>query len=109
MKNIENWFKNSNEQYEINRYDGHLEASTDIALFMIVKPHSVTNNRWMLRVAAIASFDRWANSTAVEEFFNTDIELCNYLDKHQLDIYKALLKDLSEEYYEIYKTFEGQQ
>lgn len=105
MENIKRWFENdkinNGQDYEFYEYDGHLEVRTETALFMIVEPHNGTNNRWMLRVAAISSFDRWANSTAVEEFFNTDIELCNYLYEHQLNIYKDLLRRLSEDYDEI--------
>lgn len=102
MKNIKRWFENdtvnSGQHYDVYEYDGHLEAKTDSALFMAVSPHDGTNNKWMLRVTPITSFDRWANSTAVEEFFGTDIELCNYLYEHQLDIYKMLLERLSEDY-----------
>lgn len=102
MKNIRRWFENdtinNGQNYEITEYDINLEAKTDTALFMIVEPHSGTNNKWMLRVAPISSFDRWANSTAVEAFFDTDIEMCNYLHEHQLDIYKDLLKCLSDDY-----------
>lgn len=106
METIRNWFKtdtiNNGQTYEINEYEGHFEAKTNIAFFLIVEPHSGTNNKWMLRIAPISSFDRWANSTAVEEFFLTDIEVCNYLHEHQLDIYKNLLESLSNDYEEIY-------
>lgn len=102
MENIRRWFENdatnNGQNYEITEYDINLEARTDTVLFMIVEPHSGTNNKWMLRVAPISSFDRWANSTAVEEFFDTDIEVCNYLYEHQLDIYKSLLERLSDDY-----------
>ena len=98
MENIKRWFENDYENYDITEYDGHLEARTNTVLYMIVKPHSGTDNRWMLRVTTISAFDRWANSTAIEKFFDTDIELCNYLYDHQLDIYKNLLEYLSLEY-----------
>ena len=49
-----------------------LQAKTDTILFLVVEPHNGTNGKWMLRVAALVSFDRWANSTAVEEFFDTE-------------------------------------
>ena len=101
MKNIKNWFENDYENYEITEYEGHMEARTDMVLFLIVEPHSGTDNRWMLRITTISAFDRWANSCAVEEFFNSSIELCNYLYEHQLDIYKELLKYLSVEYDEV--------
>lgn len=98
MENIKRWFENDYESYDFEEYEGHLEARTKTVLFMIVEPHSGTDNKWMLRVTTISAFDRWANSTAIEEFFDTDIDLCNYLYEHQLDIYKELLEYLSEEY-----------
>lgn len=101
MEEIKEWFENNYENYEINEYEGHLEARTDTVIYMIVAPHSGTDNRWMLRVSTRSAFDRWANSTAVEEFFETEIEVCNYLYEHQLDIYKMLLAYLSEEYDEL--------
>lgn len=72
---------------------------------MVVEPHSGTRNRWLLRVTTESAFDRWANSTAVEQFFNTDIELCNYLHEHQLDIYKDLVRYLSREYNDIAEEY----
>ena len=100
MENIKRWFENDYENYDVREYEGHLEARTKIVLYLIVEPHSGTNNRWMLRVTTISAFDRWDNSTAIEEFFDTEIELCNYLYDHQLDIYKNLLEYLSLEYEE---------
>lgn len=105
MEIIKRWFENdtinSGQHYDICEYDGHLEAKTDSALFMAVSPHDGTNNKWMLRVAPIVSFDRWANSTAVEKFFDTNIELCNYLYENQSNIYKMLLECLSEDYQQL--------
>lgn len=98
MENIKRWFENDCEDYDIVAYDGHLEAKTKTVLYMIVEPHSETDNKWMLRITTISAFDRWANSRAIEEFFDSEIELCNYLYEHQLDIYKQLLEYLSLEY-----------
>ena len=100
MKNIKQWFENDYENYDITEYDGNLEAKTNIVRYLIVSPHSGTNNRWMLRVTTMSAFDRWANSTAIEEFFETEIELCLYLYDNQLDIYKNLLEYLSLDYEE---------
>ena len=100
MENIRRWFENDYENYDIAEYDGNLEAKTNIVRYLIVSPHSGTDNRWMLRVTTMSAFDRWANSTVVEEFFETEIELCLYLYDHQLDIYKNLLEYLSLEYEE---------
>ena len=101
MDRIKKWFENDSENYELEEYEGHLEARTETVLYLIVEPHSGTNNRWMLRITTMSAFDRWGNSTAIEEFFDTDIELCNYLYDHQLVIYKNLLEYLSEEYDEM--------
>jgi hypothetical protein len=98
MEKIKQFFEWDDEYYEISEYNGILEAKTKIVVYLVVAPHSGTDNRWMLRVSTLSAFDRWANSTAVEEFFETDIEVCNYLDEHQLDIYKTLLAYLSKEY-----------
>lgn len=98
MKYVKQWFENDYENYDIAEYDGNFEAKTNIIRYLIVSPHSGTNNKWMLRATTKSAFDRWANSTAIEVFFDTEIELCNYLYDHQLDIYKNLLEYLSLEY-----------
>lgn len=102
MNNIKRWFENDSEDYDIAEYDGNLEAKTNMVRYLIVSPHSGTDNRWMLRVTTVSAFDRWANSAGVREFFETEIELCLYLDTHQLDIYKELLEYLSLEYDTLY-------
>ena len=88
MKNIKRWFENNYRNYDSQEYKGHLEVRTNTVLFLIVEPHSGTEGKWMLRVTTLSAFDRWVNSTAVEKFFDTSFELCNYLNEHQLDIYK---------------------
>ena len=101
MDIVKKWFEENG--YEVDKYET-LQAKTDTVLFLVVEPHSGTNGRWMLRVAALASSDRWANSTAVEEFFDTETDLCNYLENNQFGIYKNVLKRLSEEYEEMYRV-----
>ena len=105
MQKIRNWFEddaaNSGEHYDFLEYDGHLEVRTETAIFMVVEPHSGTNYKWMLRISTMRAFDRWANSTPIELFFDSDVKLCNYLHDNQLNIYKRLLKYLSEEYDDI--------
>lgn len=102
MDVIKNWFKDNG--YEVDEYETTLQAKTDTILFLVVEPHNGTNGKWMLRAAALASFDRWANSTAVEEFFDTEIGLYNYLGNNQLYIYKDVLRSLSDEYEEMYRV-----
>ena len=100
MNIIKKWFKDNS--YEVDEYETTLQAKTDTIIFMVVEPHNGTNGKWMLRVAALVSFDRWANSTAVEEFFDTETGLRNYLENNQLHIYKDILRSLSEEYEKMY-------
>ena len=102
MDIIKNWFEDNG--YEVGEYETTLQAKTDTILFLVVKPHSGTNGKWMLRAAALASFDRWSNSTAVEEFFDTEIGLRNYLENNHLYIYKDVLRNLSDEYEEMYRV-----
>lgn len=110
MQKIKNWFEddaaNSGEHYDFLEYEGHLEVRTETAIFMVVEPHSGTNRKWMLRISTMRAFDRWANSTPIELFFDSDVKLCNYLHDNQLNIYKRLLKYLSEEYDDILDSYE---
>lgn len=106
MELIKQWFKYDDEDYNVREWQGHLEAKTETVIFHIVSPHSGTNNRWMLRVSTISVFDRWANSTAIEKFFETNTALYYYLNRHQLDIYKELVEYLSKEYDELYDEME---
>lgn len=101
MKKIKCWFENDNEDYEISEGNGFLDTRTDIVHYLIVEPHSGTNNRWMLRITTRAAFDRWANSTGFEKYFTTETELCKFLQTEQLNIYKELLRYLSKEYEEL--------
>ena len=101
MKDIKRWFEYNYRDYDFKEYKGHLEVKTNTVLFLIVEPHDGTEGKWMLRATTISAFDRWVNSTAVQEFFDTSFELCDYLNEHHLDIYKELLEYLSKEYDEI--------
>lgn len=101
IKLVKKWFEDNG--YEVDLYSPVLSKS-DTVLFQVVEPHRETNEKWLLRVAALASFDRWANSTAVEKFFDTETDLCDYLERNQVDIYKAVLENLSEEYEETCKV-----
>lgn len=72
-----------------------LDMVTEIVRCMVIDFASRIDDRWMLRITTRSGFDKWSNSTAIEKFFNTKIELCNWLYEHQLDIYKDLLLYLS--------------
>lgn len=98
--------ESSGEDYEITEYEGCLQAKSDLAIFMVVEPHEGTKNRWMLRVSTVSGFDRWANSTAVEMFFQNEEDVTYYLMKHDTEIYYELLRYLSETYDELERNTE---
>lgn len=107
MNSVRNWFTNGNDgiYYDIYEDDGHLKAKTDTIKYLIVEPHEGNGNRWLLRISTIVAFDRWANSRAIEKFFDTETELCEYLTDHQLEIYRDLIRYLSDEYDELERTY----
>lgn len=84
-------------EYENNNF----YAKNDTIIALVVSPHEGTDNKWMLRMTPRASFDRWANSRQIEEFFDTAERLNQYLAKNRLNIYKTLLTQLSEDYKEL--------
>ena len=97
MKQIKDLLK---QKYElrIEATKENIYAVNDTVICLVVAPHSGTNNRWMVRFSTVAAFDRWANSCAIEEFFDTKETVIQYLMEKQIDIYKQLLIYLSLEY-----------
>lgn len=98
MEYIKKFFEYDSECWNVSLSYGTLVARTNIVIFEIVEPHDGTDEKWLFRATTVSAFDRWANSTAVEMYFQTELEVANYLYAHQLDIYKSLLEYLSDEY-----------
>jgi hypothetical protein len=86
--------------------ESHLYATNDIINLMIVSPHKGTNNKWMLRVGAMPTFDRWANSTALERFFDCPEHVAVYLEEHADYIYKKALESLALDVQDMKKTID---
>lgn len=99
MKNVRDWFENN--CWDFDEFEDHFEGRTDTARYLVVEPHEGNGNKWLLRISTIAAFDRWVNSRAIEKFFDTETELCEYLKGHQLEIYQELVEYLSTEYDEL--------
>jgi hypothetical protein len=74
----------------------HMYGTNQIINLMVVSPHEGTKNRWMLRIAPMATFDRWANSTAIEQFFNSPEDVAFYLYGVRT-VYQKLFESLSRE------------
>lgn len=83
-------------------YDGIMEIDNDVIHCQIVSPHDGTGNRWLVRATPSASFDRWANSTAFQGYFDTFELMKNYLTSsacvaHILsDVLESLSADFKE-------------
>jgi hypothetical protein len=77
--------------------ESHLHATNEFINLMVVTPHGGTHGKWMLRVGAMATFDRWANSTALERFFDKPEHVAIYLEQHRDYVYKKVLEKLSRE------------
>lgn len=94
-----------NKDYEVDSFSGNIYANNGIVKYLVVRPHEGNGYKYLLRVSTCAAFDRWANSIPIEEFFDTEEDLVNYILNNQLEIYKILLEYLSDEYYDLEKCF----
>jgi hypothetical protein len=77
--------------------ESHLYATNNVINLMVVSPHEGTNNKWMLRVGPMVTFDRWANSTSIERFFDCPAHVAIYLEDRMDYIYQCLFESLSRE------------
>ena len=77
--------------------ESHLYATNDMINLMVVAPHEGTQNKWMLRVGPMVTFDRWANSTSIERFFDRPAHVAAYLEEQMDYVYKRLFESLSNE------------
>lgn len=86
--------------------ESHLYATNEFVNLMVVSPHEGTRNKWMLRVGAMATFDRWANSTALERFFDEPEHVAIYLEEHMDYVYKRVLESLTQDARDMQETIE---
>lgn len=94
---IKKYLMNNYDCDDFDEEDTRLIVQSEDIVFLVVEPHDNINN-WLLRIAPRASFDRWGNSAAIEEFFINETELLNYLKSNQLHIYKELFLVLSNDH-----------
>lgn len=80
---------------------GNIYANSNTIVALVVAPHSGTNGKWMIRFSPSASFDRWANSRAIEKFFDTSEDVMNFLVCNLISIYQKLLERLTQDYKEL--------
>lgn len=86
---------------DIDEVFGRVEGSSPYVIALVVAPHEGTKNRWMLRTAPTAGFDRWANSGSLELFFDDADNLIGFLKEEKAYIYEDLFKCVCEEYDEL--------
>lgn len=94
---IKKYLMNNYDCDDVNEEDISLIVQSEDIAFLIVEPHD-DMDKFMLRIATRASFDRWGNSAVIQAYFNNETALLNYLENNQLDIYKALFSSLSDDY-----------
>lgn len=90
------WLDENIKDVSITVYDGSVSFWNTYIIGLIVAPHD-KEELWLLRLGVMPTFDRWANSTAVEEFFSGEEEVLDYLENNQAEIYKALFEDICDE------------
>lgn len=101
MEQIKEYFRNNFKNCTIHENAIAKERIVFIAdeiMYLIISPHKCTHYKWMLEITTQRAFDTWSNSSVVKAFFNSENELCNYLENNETFIYKNLLKYLSSEY-----------
>lgn len=95
-KTMEHYYGMDSEIIDLNLY-----SKNHVMMSVIVPPHEGTKNRWMLRLSTVSAFDRWANSCAIEKFFDKDTDLQMYLKESTEHILFELLEYISGEYDEL--------
>lgn len=84
----------------IDASDDRIDAKNDSLLILVVAPHD-NFNKYLLRIAPICTFDRWANSTVIEREFDSIKWLVEWLKKNELEVVKKVLNSLSGEVSEV--------
>lgn len=101
LKRIESIFKtyyNCTSLYKVDNCQSH--CMNGHIRFCAIVPHEGNDYKWLLRMCANASFDRWANSGRQKEFDTPD-EIIDYLLNHRDNVYMEIIENLSYEHYEI--------
>lgn len=60
---------------EIYNDEDHIYFSTKVNTYLICCPHSGNDYKWLFRKGKIKGFDRWANSTREEQFYESPKDL----------------------------------
>jgi hypothetical protein len=78
-----------------------LYGNNNLITALVVTPHEGNEQKWVLRLSPLVSFDRWANSMCIEEHFDFAGDIYNYLDQCETDIYVRLFETLSQDFKEL--------
>ena len=85
---------------EINGKVQNIHATNNTMVMLVVPPHDKMKN-WLIRVAPICTFDRWANSTVIEKELDNQKSVINWLALNKEQIVEKLFSALSEEVVEM--------
>ena len=105
MKDFEKWLIDSERYTNINSVadnegnKSHIYWSDDLLYYCVIAPHSGNDYKYILRVNAQKTFDRWS----VCEFqlsFETLTGLITFLIESKTAIYKSILSSILDYYIE---------
>ena len=88
---------------ELDTDNETIHFHNNIITGLICSPHNGSDHKWIVRFSTVAAFDRWANSLAIQECFDTEEDVVKYLKENEVSIYKQLLEYISEEYDDLEK------
>lgn len=97
MDTILRWLEENVPDANITISNGIITCWNKYVIFLIAPPHD-RESFYLLRIGAHPIFDRWANSTVIEEYFSAADILVDYLETEQLDIYKLLFEAMCDEW-----------
>lgn len=101
LKRIESIFKDYYHCTSGHNVDNcQLYGMNENIRFCAIVPHEGNDYKWLLRMCANASFDRWANSGRDKEFDTPD-EIIDYLLNHRDSVYMEIIENLSYEHSEL--------
>ena len=83
----------------VHECDGKVEnihAANRTMVMLIVPPHD-NMKKWLLRVAPFCTFDRWANSTVIENELDTQRCVVDWLQMNRTQVVEKLFESLSRE------------
>jgi hypothetical protein len=105
MKNINTVLRKEYNVDDIHMSTERLECTNASMIFLVMPPHD-NMKKWLLRIAPRCTFDRWANSTVIEQEFDNVDCIVGFLQNAKMLIFNKILNSLSNEVVEMKREME---